>query len=124
MIFSVMSVFHAIQLTRPEEVGFLSTSSIQFDVPYVSLATALSILIAVILVPRLLELRRQISLTVTSNEKKNFTSIESLIVESSFPNGVISIVFIVLYGVSQVTSVLLIPLIVQLMVSCIITLCV
>ncbi|KJA22682.1 hypothetical protein HYPSUDRAFT_66901 [Hypholoma sublateritium FD-334 SS-4] len=111
----VMSAFHAIQLTKPENIAFLSDSAaIQFSVPYVSLATALNIFITIILVPRLLELRRQ--LCVTANDLgKHFTGIEALIVESALPSGLISLVFIVLFGFQKISSILFLPLMVQVM---------
>jgi len=109
----VMSGFHAIQLTKPK--GFLGdSSSIQFSVPYVSLATALNILISVTLVPRLLELRRLVSVSIEDIREK-FTSIEALVVESAFPSGLFSLVFIVLYGFQKVSSILFLPLLVQCM---------
>lgn len=112
----VMSAFHAIQLTKPENIAFLSDSAaIQFSVPYVSLATALNIFITIILVPRLLELRRQILLT-TNDLGKHFTGIEAWITESALPSGLISLVFIILFGFQKISSILFLPLMVQVMV--------
>ncbi|KAF9045152.1 hypothetical protein BJ165DRAFT_1528060 [Panaeolus papilionaceus] len=108
----VMSAFHAMELTKPD--GFLSSKSISFSVPYVSLATILNILITVVLVPRLLELRRQVSLFV-SDSKEKYTSLEALIVECALPSGLFSLIFIALYGLQKVSSLLFLPLLVQVM---------
>jgi hypothetical protein len=110
-----MSGFHAVQLTRPR--GSLGASVVQFSVPYVSLATTLNILISVILLPRLLELRRQVSLAGNlEGIHKKFISFEALVVESALPSGLFSFVFIILFGFQKVSSILFLPLLVQVMV--------
>jgi hypothetical protein len=111
-----MSGFHAVQLTRPR--GSLGGASVvQFSVPYVSLATTLNILISVILLPRLLELRRQVSLAGNlEGIHKKFISFEALVVESALPSGLFSFVFIILFGFQKVSSILFLPLLVQVMV--------
>ncbi|KIM35412.1 hypothetical protein M413DRAFT_449796 [Hebeloma cylindrosporum] len=111
----VMSGFHAVQLTRSKgSIG--GASVIQFSVPYVSLATTLNILISVILLPRLLELRRQVSLTASLEGIQNkFIGLEALVVESSLPSGLFSLVFIILFGFQKVSSILFLPLLVQVM---------
>jgi len=111
-----MSGFHAVQLTRPK--GSLGGASVvQFSVPYVSLATTLNILISVILLPRLLELRRQVSLSGTlEGTQKKFISFEALVIESALPSGLFSFVFIILFGFQKVSSILFLPPLVQVMV--------
>lgn len=111
-----MSGFNAVQLTRPK--GSLGGASVvQFSVPYVSLATTLNILISVILLPRLLELRRQVSLAGNlEGVQKELISFEALIVESALPSGLFSFVFIIFFGFQKVSSILFLPLLVQVMV--------
>jgi len=112
-----MSILHAIQLTSTQDTNFPnSPSDVRFEVPYASLVTALNVLITAILIPRLLELRRQVSAT-TSEMKDKFTSTESIIIESAFPSGLISLVFVVLYGLQKIAAILFIPLMMQISVG-------
>ncbi|KAF9524156.1 hypothetical protein CPB83DRAFT_820484 [Crepidotus variabilis] len=105
----VMSGFHAVELINEN-----SSSNLKYSIPYVSLATILNILITLVMAPRLLELRRQISISQDPTRAK-FTNLEALVVETAFPTGLLSLIFIILYGFQKVGSLLFLPLLVQVM---------
>lgn len=108
-----MSILHTVQASRATAVLWDETS-LSFSIPYVSLAMSLNILLTIVLTWRLLDYRRRLPLTVTEDVRQKYNSIEALLVESALPYGIISFIFVVLYGLGNTGSNLFVPLLVQL----------
>ncbi|KAF8960224.1 hypothetical protein BDZ97DRAFT_1834585 [Flammula alnicola] len=110
----VLSVFHGIQVAQITTI-LQDPSSLRFSVPYASLATSLNILISIALLSRLLDLRRRVSSTTSTEVRHRYTGIEALVVESALPSGLFSFLFLILYGLHNTGSILFFPLLVQIM---------
>ncbi|KAG5729867.1 hypothetical protein E4T56_gene13861 [Termitomyces sp. T112] len=109
---TVISILHSIQVAHPARIF---EDSLSFSLPYASLAASLNMLITLILFSRLIDLRRRLSLTMDATTRETYASIPALIIESAFPAGIFSFVFVVLYSVHNSGAVLVFPLLVQIM---------
>lgn len=112
-----MSIFHCVQAARPN-AALWDQSTLNFSVPYASLAMSLNTLLSISLTLRLLDLRRRLPSTFTEDSRRNYTSMEALIVESALPYGLGSFIFVVMYGLHSTSANLFVSLIVQLEVNC------
>ena len=108
-----MSILHTVQASHATAVLWDETS-LSFSIPYVSLAMSLNILLTIVLTWRLLDFCRRLPLTVTEDVRQKYNSIEALVVESALPYGIVSFIFVVLYGLGNTGSNLFVPLLVQL----------
>ncbi|KAL6299322.1 hypothetical protein BKA93DRAFT_742478 [Sparassis latifolia] len=110
---TVMSVLHCIQASRTSS-GLWDQSTLSLSVPFASLAMSLNILLSISLTWRLLDLRRQLPSVITDHLKETYTGFEALLVESALPYGIVSCIFVVLYGLQNAGANLCVPLLVQL----------
>ncbi|KZT01790.1 uncharacterized protein LAESUDRAFT_752496 [Laetiporus sulphureus 93-53] len=110
---TVMSVLHCIQATRATG-GAWDDSTLSLSVPYASLAMSLNVLLVITLLWRLVDLRRKLPATLNEQARTTYTSLEAIIVESAFPYGLVSFLFLILYGVRNIGANLFLSLLVQL----------
>lgn len=111
-----MSILHCVQASRAN-AALWDQTTLNLSVPYASLAMSLNILLTIVLVWRLLDLRRRLPITVTEEVRQRYNGVEALIVETALPYGLVSFIFVVLYGLGNTGSNLFVPLLVQLEVS-------
>ena len=78
---------------------------------------ALNILLTLTLVLRLLFMRRKIVRVLGQEFGTMYAGAATILLESGLPYGIISFIFIVLYGIQNTAGLLFIPLIMQLEVS-------
>ena len=78
---------------------------------------ALNLLLSLLLVIRLLRMRRNLQSVMGTQYGKEYTGIAAMVVESALPYGIISIIFLVLFGKRDLSQNLLLPLLVQIEVS-------
>jgi len=91
-----------------------ANSTLNYSVPYFSVVMALNILLTLLLVGRLLYMRHKISKALGSQHGRTYTHVATMLLESAAPYGIISFIFIVLYGKNNIAANLFIPLWVQL----------
>lgn len=106
-------MLHCIQATRATG-GAWDDSTLSLSVPYASLAMSLNVLLSITLLWRLLDLRRKLPATLNEQARTTYTSLEAIIVESAFPYGLASFLFLILYGVRNIGANLFLSLLVQL----------
>ncbi|TFK55495.1 hypothetical protein OE88DRAFT_626895 [Heliocybe sulcata] len=107
---TVLSVLTTIQASRS---GLLEASTHDFSVPFWSLGMALNLLLTVLLVSRLLYMRHRITTTLGNEYGETYTSIAAMVVESALPYALVSLVFVILYGMQNTAANLFIPLLAQ-----------
>jgi hypothetical protein len=78
---------------------------------------ALNLLLTFLLVIRLLYMRRQMEKYMGTQYGRTYLGIATMVVESALPFGILSIIFLVLFGRQDPAQNLFIPLLVQLEVS-------
>ncbi|EMD34970.1 hypothetical protein CERSUDRAFT_116494 [Gelatoporia subvermispora B] len=110
---TVFSILHCIQAAKPTS-GLWDDDLLSLSVPYASLAMSLNILLSLCLSWRLFDYRRRLPTSITPDAARYYGSIEALIVESALPYGLVSLVFVVLYGLQSTAANLFGPLLVQL----------
>lgn len=76
-----------------------------------------NIILTLLLVTRLLWMRRQIVRSLGQEYGKMYTGVATMVLESGLPYGVISFIFIILYGIGNTAALLFIPLLAQVEVS-------
>ncbi|KAL0058280.1 hypothetical protein AAF712_015051 [Marasmius tenuissimus] len=95
-----MSVVTLIQSTRPNS-SFWSTTAIDFALAYYSLTVSLTIVATTLMILRLLTFRRRFKNVLGEAHAKKYTSIVTLLVESSALCAVWSVIFLGLYIVNH-----------------------
>ncbi|KAL7283424.1 hypothetical protein ACG7TL_002854 [Trametes sanguinea] len=111
LVSTVLSVMHCIQAARPD-AGLWDDATVKISIPYASVTMTLNILLTVILSWRLLDLRRRLPATI-NEQVKQYTTVQALVVETAFPYGLASFIFVVLYGLRNAGANLFVPLLVQ-----------
>ena len=77
----------------------------------------LNLLLSLLLTIRLLYMRHNLRSAMGTQYGKEYTGIAAMVVESALPYGIISIIFLVLFGKRDLSQNLLLPLLVQIEVS-------
>jgi len=78
---------------------------------------SLNILLTMLLIWKLIYMRHQLQKSFGSDHTRLYTTLATMILESALPYGLISFIFIVLYGTKNTAADLFIPLLVQVEVS-------
>ncbi|KZT01799.1 uncharacterized protein LAESUDRAFT_717278 [Laetiporus sulphureus 93-53] len=112
---TVLSVFTTIQAVRPNS-SLWANNTLNVSVPYWSIAIALNISLTLLLISRLLYMRHLIRKQLPG-EGKLYAGVATMILESALPYSIVSVVFIILYGLQLTAEDLFIPLLLQ--VACI-----
>lgn len=73
----------------------------------------LNLLLTSLLAIRLLYMRRQLQVSMGASSGKAYISVVAMVIESALPFGILSIIFLVLFGRQDPTQNLFIPLLVQ-----------
>ncbi|KAL7283431.1 hypothetical protein ACG7TL_002861 [Trametes sanguinea] len=108
----VLSVFTVIAAARPTSSLWAATT-LKVSLPYWSLTMSLNAVLSVMLVSRLTWMRKRVEDALGREHAKAYTSLLAITVESAVLYGVISFVFIILYGIHNTAENLFIPLLVQ-----------
>lgn len=101
-----------IQTSHPGP-GLFGSDAINFGLPYFALSMGLNMLLTIILISRLLYMRYRINKTLGSEYTRLYTTIAVMLFESALPYGLISLVFLILYGSGNIAASLFLPLLVQ-----------
>ncbi|KAI0947266.1 hypothetical protein AcV7_009730 [Taiwanofungus camphoratus] len=109
---TVLSVLSVVELAKPE-ASLWARSALNFNVPYWSISMALSILLTLLLVSRLLWMRRQITSTMGIEPGKMYTNVAAMMVEPALPYSLVSLIYIILYGMRNTAQSLFLALLVQ-----------
>jgi hypothetical protein len=109
---NVLAGFWVAQASMPTS-SFWSKNTINFALPYFSLAMGLNILLTGMLVTRLLYMRHKITKALGARHGETYTSIATMILESATPYGIVSFIFLVLYAMQNTAALLFIPLYIQ-----------
>ncbi|OSX62091.1 hypothetical protein POSPLADRAFT_1181307 [Postia placenta MAD-698-R-SB12] len=97
---TVLSVLVVVQLALPD--GSLWTGpAYKIDLAYWATSMSLSMLLTLLLVSRLFWLRRKLIKAMGKEHGGVYTSIAAMLVESALPYGIISAVYIILYGLQN-----------------------
>ncbi|KIJ64927.1 hypothetical protein HYDPIDRAFT_89869 [Hydnomerulius pinastri MD-312] len=80
------------------------TSNINFTLPYLSISLALNIIVTIAIVLRLLTLRYRIVSVLGATYGTQYTSIAAMIIESAALYSVLSVAFLVLFGIGNAVS--------------------
>lgn len=75
---------------------------------------ALNVVLTLLLVARLLHMRRQIRSAIGPEYGKMYSTAATILLESGLLYGLVSFIFVVLYGIENVAAILFIPLLSQL----------
>ncbi|KAF8960225.1 hypothetical protein BDZ97DRAFT_1834589 [Flammula alnicola] len=105
-------ILFTVQAALPNS-SLWANSTLNFSVPFFSLAMALSILLTGMLVLRLLYMRREITKVLGPHHGKAYTGIAAMMLETAAPYGIFSFIFIVLYAKKNTAANLFIPLLSQ-----------
>lgn len=110
---TVISILHSIQAAQPAS-NSLDITTLNFSIPYASLSMSLNVLLSISLAWRILSLRQKLPSDLNDEVKRLYTSPEAVIAESALVYGMVSLVFMVLYGMGNIAANLFSSLIVQL----------
>ncbi|KIJ44349.1 hypothetical protein M422DRAFT_47430 [Sphaerobolus stellatus SS14] len=108
----VISVLHFIQVVGVKTLSE-DVLNLKFSIPFATLVTALNVLICLLLLWRIFDLRRRLPSDLNDIAKRQFKSLESVIIETAMPIGVLSFAFLMLYIANSPGSILVFPLLVQ-----------
>ncbi|CCM06539.1 uncharacterized protein FIBRA_08813 [Fibroporia radiculosa] len=109
---TVLSAFFVYQAARPDS-SLWAQNSFNFGLAYWALTMSLNIILTLMLVVRLFIIRRQVKSTLGADHARTYSDIAAMIMECALPYGVISFIFIVLYGIQNTGENLFIPLLAQ-----------
>ncbi|KAI0362158.1 hypothetical protein OH77DRAFT_1441428 [Trametes cingulata] len=109
---TILSALTTLQAARPTS-SLWANNTLVVSVPYWSISIALSLLLTSLLIIRLMYIRHKIVSSLGPQYGKDYSSIAAMILESALPYGVVSLIFIVLYGLHNTAENLFIPLLVQ-----------
>ncbi|PPQ80602.1 hypothetical protein CVT25_001564 [Psilocybe cyanescens] len=108
----ILGALFITQAARPNS-SLWSHITLNFSLPYFSIAMATNILLTGMLVVRLLYMRHKIMKAMDRHHGKTYTNIVSMVLESAVIYGVISFIFLVLYTKGNTAALLFIPLLTQ-----------
>jgi hypothetical protein len=115
-LLAVLGALFVVQAAQPNSSLWAHTT-LNFSVPYFSIAMGLNILLTGMLVTRLFYMRYKIANALGSRHGETYTNIAAMILESAAPYGIISLIFLVLYTIKNTAALLFIPLLVQVQVG-------
>ncbi len=102
----------AAQTALPDS-SLWAQGTVNIGLPFWSISMALSALLTVILVTRLMYMRHKIVNNLGAHHGRMYSGIATMMIESGLPYGLVSFIFIVLYGIGNTAALLFIPLIAQ-----------
>lgn len=100
-------------MARPDG-SLWSHSTLNFSRPYFALTLSFNILTSALLVLRLLYLRKQVVSAIGLEHAKVYTTAAAIIVESTLPLGLYSLVLVIVYGIQDrdyTEDLLIVPLV-------------
>jgi len=106
-----LSIVTVIQLALPFSPTW--TRIPNFSFPVWMMLMVLNLLLTFLLAIRLLYMRHRLQSAMGAQHGKTYTSIAAMVVESALPFGILSIIFIVLFGKRDPAQNLFLPLLVQ-----------
>ncbi|EMD34971.1 hypothetical protein CERSUDRAFT_124979 [Gelatoporia subvermispora B] len=109
---AAMSALFTTQAALPNS-SIWANGTRNFAVPFWSLSMSLNILLTILLAIKLLYMRRIIVATIGPQHGKMYTDITAMIIECALPYALVSLVFIVLYGIGNTAETLFLPLLAQ-----------
>lgn len=74
---------------------------------------SLNVLLTMLLIGRLLYMRHQIKNALGTEQAQLYTTIAVMLFESALPYGLISLVFVILYGTGNAAASVFLPLLIQ-----------
>ncbi|KNZ78859.1 hypothetical protein J132_09542 [Termitomyces sp. J132] len=110
---TVFAVLFTIQAALPQS-SLWAQKTLDFALPYFSIVMALNALLTILLVGRLLYMRRKIASVLGGEHGRMYSHIATTLLESAVPYGLVSFVFIILYGTKNTVANLFIPFLAQL----------
>ncbi|PCH39110.1 hypothetical protein WOLCODRAFT_167811 [Wolfiporia cocos MD-104 SS10] len=113
---TALSILVCVQTARPNS-SLWANNTFDFYVPYWSISIALNIILTLLLITRLMYVRQKVVPSMGGQYGKLYTAVATMVLESALPYSVVSIIFIILYGMKVTAENLFIPLLVQ--VACI-----
>ena len=116
MVPAACGILLTLQASHPKSSLF-TKNTLVFSLPYFALSMSLNVLLTVLLIWRLIYMRHQLKKSLGSDHTRLYTTLATMILESALPYGLISFIFIVLYGTKNTAADLFIPLLVQVEVS-------
>ncbi|KAG6836447.1 hypothetical protein H0H93_007879 [Arthromyces matolae] len=110
---TVFAVLFTIQAALPQS-SLWAQKTVDFSLPYFAIVMALNAFLTILLVGRLLYMRRKIASLLGNEHGRMYAHISTTLLESAVPYGLVSFVFIVLYGARNTAANLFIPFLAQL----------
>jgi hypothetical protein len=111
-----LAICFVLQAALPQSSLF-ARQTLRFSLPYFSLLMSLNIALTLLLAIRLFYIRWQIVKVLGEEYGRMYTGVATMVLESGLPYGIISLIFVILYGINNNGAILFIPLISQLEVS-------
>ena len=114
-----MSIMVIFQASRPNASLWTSTT-VQFTLPYFAISISLNVSLTLLLVGRLFHMSYNLRKTMGKNSEhgKAYISIATMLIESAAPYAIAAIVFIITYARNSNVQNLVLPVLAQIMVSC------
>ncbi|KAI0331106.1 hypothetical protein GY45DRAFT_1322808 [Cubamyces sp. BRFM 1775] len=109
---TVLSALTTIQAALPAS-SLWANNTFAVSVPYWSLSIALTLVLTLLLIARLLYIRRKIVSVLGLHYGRTYSSVVAMVLESALLYGLVSLVFIILYGLHNTAENLFIPLLAQ-----------
>ncbi|GBE89273.1 hypothetical protein SCP_1502810 [Sparassis crispa] len=107
---TILSILTTVQAAQPAS-SLWASATLNFSIAYWSMSMSLNILLTILLITRLFWMRRKIINTPLGKKYgKTYTGIATMLLESALPYGLVSLVFIILYGLGNTAENLFIPL--------------
>ncbi|KAI0362156.1 hypothetical protein OH77DRAFT_25099 [Trametes cingulata] len=108
----VLSVFTVVAAARPTSSLWAATT-LKVALPYWALTMSLNATLSVLLISRLAWLRGKVDAALGADHARVYTSVLAITIESALLYGIVSFIFVVLYGLQNTAENLFIPLLVQ-----------
>lgn len=109
---TVLSALTTLQAALPSS-SLWANNTFAVSVPYWSLSIALTLVLTLLLIARLLYIRRKIVSVLGLQYGQTYSSVAAMVFESALLYGLVSLVFIILYGLHNTAENLFIPLLAQ-----------